>query len=148
MPPEAIEKWGGNSPRHAAGNSGELDSKIEDLGLGSHVDQVGATVQNHVGKEVLLVNLTSLGAGDSDTDGHLVLHQIRQVVIGAIAGWGLCVEVAALIGPEHPLVNKKDVDAVPLLVGNLGELETTRRRLNVITTQNKKKLTHSFLLSR
>jgi hypothetical protein len=109
---------------------------------------MGATVQNHVRKEVFLVNLTTLCAGDSDTDRNFIVHQIRQVVIGAIACLGLCIEVSPLIGPEHPVIDEKNVDGVPLLVGNLGELETTRCRLNIITAQNKQKITHPFLLSR
>jgi xanthine/CO dehydrogenase XdhC/CoxF family maturation factor len=47
---------------------------------------MGAAIQDHVGKEFFLVNLTSIGAGSSDANGHLVFDQVGQVVIGAITG--------------------------------------------------------------
>jgi hypothetical protein len=145
-----IEKGGsGGTPRgNPRGIRPRFQLEIKDLGFGSHVDQVRAAVQGHVGKEVLLVNLTSLGTGDSNTDRHFVLHQVWQVVAGAVACRGFCVEITPLVGPDHPVIDEKQIDRVPLLVGNLGKLETARRRLDVVTAQNEQKITHPFLLSR
>jgi len=42
--------------------------EVEDLGFGGKIDQMVRSVKQHVGEEPRLVNLTSLGAGDSDPD--------------------------------------------------------------------------------
>ena len=60
--------------------------KVEDFRFRRHIDHVPASVKNHVRKKMSLVNLTSIGTGDSDTDGHFVFHQIWQVVIWTITG--------------------------------------------------------------
>ena len=52
-------------------------SKIENFGFGSQIDQMGAPIQDHIGKKLGLVHLTSLGAGDSDANRHFVFHQVR-----------------------------------------------------------------------
>ena len=69
--------------------------KVEHFGFGCQIDQMGTPVQNHVGEKFGLVNLTILGAGDSDPDGHGLFHQIGEIVTGGIPGNGLLVQVPA-----------------------------------------------------
>jgi hypothetical protein len=61
-------------------------SKIKNLGFGCQINQMRSAVQDHIGKEFGLVQLTGLGTGDSDPDGDLVFNQIRQIIIGTISG--------------------------------------------------------------
>lgn len=63
----------------------EFVSKIDHFGLCGQIDQMGATVKNHVGEKRCLVNLTGSGTGRSDPDGDLVFDQVGQIVIGTVA---------------------------------------------------------------
>jgi hypothetical protein len=109
-----------------------LGSEIDHLGLSGEIDEVGAAVEDHVAEEIVLVNLTSLGAGNSDPDGDLVFHQIVQVVVWAVSGGSFDREVPCLVGPQHAAVDKENVYGVPLFPGNLGELKTPRRLFVVV----------------
>jgi len=95
---------------------------------------MGAAIHHHIGKELCLVNLTGLGARNSDPDGYLVLHQVRQIVVGAIAGPGLCIHVPARIRPHHSVINKENINRMSLGVGDLGELKTPGRTIDLVFT--------------
>jgi hypothetical protein len=61
-------------------------SEIKHLRFGSQIDQMGSAIQDHVGQEFFLVDLTSIGTRNSDANRHLVFDQVGQVVIRAITG--------------------------------------------------------------
>jgi hypothetical protein len=119
-----------------------LSLKVEDFGFRGQIDQMGTSVKTHIGKELGLVNLTSLGAGNSDPNGDFLLHQIGEIVIRAITRDGFHTEVSGFVRPCYPTVNKEQVYHVPLGMGNLCKLETPGCRLVVILAQDKKKTDH------
>jgi hypothetical protein len=121
--------------------------EVEDLGFDGKIDQVRRSVKQHIGKEFGLVDLTSLGARNSDSDGDLLFDQIRQIVVGTVPGSRLDAEIAGFVCPGHAVVNEENVDLMFLGVCDLGELKTSRRRLIVVLAQNEKKICHGFLLS-
>ena len=47
---------------------------------------MGCTIEDHVRKEIFLVNLTSLGTRNSNANWNLVLDQVGQIIIWAITG--------------------------------------------------------------
>jgi hypothetical protein len=65
------------------------------------------TIQHHIGEELGLVDLTSLGAGNSDSYRDFLLHQIRKIVVGTVTRRGLCIEISGLVRPRYSPVNKK-----------------------------------------
>jgi hypothetical protein len=111
--------------------------KVEDFGFGSQIDEMGAPIQNHIGKKFGLVHLTGLGAGNSDPDGDLMLHQIGQIVIGAIARGGFAGQIPGRVGPSDPVVNEKQINLMPLGMGDLAELKTAGGLFHIILAQNK-----------
>ena len=68
-------------------------SKVEHLGFRREVNQMGPPVEHHVGEEFRLVQLTSIGTRNSDSNGDFIFDQIRQIIIGAIARDGLDIEI-------------------------------------------------------
>jgi hypothetical protein len=98
---------------------------------------MGASIQHHVREEFGLVNLTGLGARNSDSDGHLVVDQIRQIIVGTVSGFGLNAEISLGISPMNAIVDEKQVRLMSFGMGNLGKLETSCGRLVVILAQNK-----------
>jgi hypothetical protein len=119
--------------------------KVEHFSLGGQVDQVGPAVQHHVGEESALVNLTRLGAGNSDTDGNIVLHQIPKVVIGTITGGCFDGKITARIRPHDAAVNEKQIYRVPFFMGDFGELKTAGCFFAFILAQYKEKIRHDGL---
>ena len=61
--------------------------EVEDLGVRCQIDQMGAAVQHHVREKVGVVNLTSLGAGNSNANWNLIFHQVGEIIIGAVPGF-------------------------------------------------------------
>jgi hypothetical protein len=116
--------------------------EIENLGFGRKIDQMRAAVQDHVGEELRLVNLTSFDAGNSDPDGHFIFDKIGQVVVGTVPGKGFYGHVARFVGPGDSAVDKKQVHIVRLRVSNLCKLKTPGRLLVVILAQNKQEIGH------
>jgi hypothetical protein len=64
------------------------DLKIEHLGFRRHVDEVGASVQLHVGPEMGFIDISVFRAGGADAGFNLVFHQIGQVVVRAVTRGG------------------------------------------------------------
>jgi hypothetical protein len=81
--------------------------EIEDFGVRCQIDQMGAAVQHHVREKVGLVNLTSLGAGNSDPDGHLVIDKIGEIVVGAVPRGRFQIEIPVRIGPHDAAVDQE-----------------------------------------
>ena len=77
-------------------------------------------VQQHIMEEFRLVNLTSIGTGNSDPDGDFLLDEIRQEVVRAITRDGLYAEIPGLVRPGNPAVGQKHVDIMTLGMGDLG----------------------------
>ena len=117
----------------------ETGSEIEHLGLGCHVDQVGAAIEHHVAVELGLVELTVLGAGRTNAHRHLVFDQVGQVVADAIAGVGLLTAVTILIAQSHRC-HYKEIDLVALGIGDHGKLKAAGCLLNIVVTSTNKKL--------
>jgi len=108
---------------------------------------VGATVQYHVAEKRILVNLTSLGTRNSDTDGDLVFNKIGQVVIGAIAGRGFFRKVSVCICPYDTIIDKKNIHRVTFFGGDLGKLEAAGCTFIAILSQRKQKISHFSMIS-
>jgi hypothetical protein len=87
--------------------------KIEHLGFRSQIDQMWATVKEHVREEVFFVNLTSFGAGDSNSNRNLFFDQIRKVVIRAVPRRCFYGQVPFRIGPGNPAIDEKHIGLVP-----------------------------------
>jgi hypothetical protein len=100
-------------------------SKIKNLGFGCQINQMRSTIQDHIGKEFGLIHLTGLGTGDSNPDGDLVFHQIRQIIIRAISGSGVDSHVPGGIGPFHPIIDEKNIYLMTFGMGDFGELKTS-----------------------
>jgi hypothetical protein len=98
---------------------------------------MGAAIQHHVGEEFGLVHLTGLGAGDSDPYGDFILHQIGQVVIGAIPRGCFDGQISTGIGPFHTIVNKKEIHLMPFGMGDLAQLKTPGSLFNLVFAQDK-----------
>jgi hypothetical protein len=73
--------------------------KIKNLSFGSQINQRAARIHGHVRVKFGLVNLTSVGAGNSDANGDFVFNQIRQKIIRAIAGSCLFGQIPRRIRP-------------------------------------------------
>lgn len=73
---------------------------------------MGSTVKNHVRIEVFLVNLTSLGTRNSNADWNLVLDQVWQIIIRAISGRRVDIQISSGISPIHTIVDKKHIRLV------------------------------------
>ena len=70
-----------------------LELKIENFRFCCQVDQMRPTIEKHVGEEVRLINLTSLGTGDSDSDRDFLLNKVSQIIVWTIPGNGLDMEI-------------------------------------------------------
>jgi hypothetical protein len=106
--------------------------EIEYFRVRSQIDKVRSTVHCHVAEKVVLVNLTRFGTGNSDPDGDLAVHQVRKVIIRAVAGWCRCFEVPGGIGPQHPVINKKNIYGMPFLSRYFSKLKAAGCLLIVI----------------
>jgi hypothetical protein len=84
-----------------------------------------------------LVNLTSFGTRDSNSNRDFVFNQIGKIIIRAITRRCFYIQIPLGIRPANPAVDKKEIRFVPLGVGNFGELETPGSGLVIIATQNK-----------
>jgi hypothetical protein len=121
-------------------------SEIENSSLGHQVNQMRCTVENHIGKEIGLVNLTGFGARQSDPDHDFIFLKIREIVLRAIPGDCLLGEVSRPVGPQRAVFDKKDVDLVAFLMGHFCKLETPRRQVDVIFAESVDKFCHFRLL--
>jgi hypothetical protein len=83
------------------------DLEIKHLRFGGQIDQMRPPVEDHVGEKIFLVNLTSIGARNSDTDGNLAFDQKGQIIIGAITGLRADGQIPTLVGPHHAIVNQE-----------------------------------------
>ena len=82
-------------------------SESKDLGLGRHVDQVGAAIKGHVTVKPGFVELAVLGAGGADAHRHLVFDLIGQILVDAVAGAGFLVAVPILHRPVNAAADGK-----------------------------------------
>lgn len=87
-------------------------SKIKHFRFGSQIYQMGCTIEEHVRKEFFLVNLTILGTRNSNANGDLVLDQVRQIIIRAISGCRVDIQISCGISPIHTIVDKKQIRLV------------------------------------
>jgi hypothetical protein len=104
---------------------------------------VRTAIEDHVGEEFGLVNLTSVGAGDSDSDWHFFFNQIRQVVVGAITRGGLLTQIPGFVRPGYASIDEEEVHFVLFRVSDLGKLETPCCRFIVVLIQDKQKISHA-----
>ena len=70
---------------------------------------MGSTIKDHVRKEFILVDLTSLRTRNSDANWNLVFNQVWQIIIWAITGWCFNIQISSVIRPTNAIVNKKDI---------------------------------------
>jgi len=82
-----------------AKGAGFADLKVKNLSFCGQINKRAACIHRHVGVKFCLVNLTSLGAGNSDANGDFVFNQIGQKIIRAIAGSCLCGQIPRRIRP-------------------------------------------------
>jgi hypothetical protein len=122
-------------------------SEIENLGFRGHIDQMGPTVQLHVGEEFGFVHTAIFRTGRAYADFDLVFHQVGQVVVGAVSGDGLDAEVPVFVSPRHAIVNEKHIHMMALGMGNLRELTAAGQGFVVILAEYEQKIGHLFLLS-
>ena len=87
-------------------------SKIKHFRFGSQIYQMGGTIKKHVRKEAFLVNLTRLGARNSNANGDLVLDQVGQIIIRAISGGRVNIQISSGISPIHAIVDEKQIRLV------------------------------------
>jgi hypothetical protein len=92
-------------------------------------------VQQHVGKKFGLVNLTGIGARRSDPNGNVVFQEVREIVIRTIPGNGLFLEIPCFVGPQCTILDKENIDPVPLFVCEFGELKTSCSQVDVVFTE-------------
>ena len=93
---------------------------------------MGAAVQRHVREKFSLVNLTGICAGNSDPDGHLVFNQIGQIIVRAVTGGCLFIQISVFIGPGDTPIDKKHIRLVSFGMGDFSELKTPGGRLIVV----------------
>jgi hypothetical protein len=96
---------------------------------------MGSTVEQHIGKELGLVNLTGICARRSDPDGNFVFQEVREIVVRAVPGNGFFLEIPSFVGPQCAVLDKENIDLVTLFVCELGELKTSCRQVDVIFTE-------------
>ena len=106
--------------------------EIEDLRFCGKINEMWSAIKHHVREEFRLVNLTSLGAGNSDPYGHFFFNQVGQIVVGAVAGRCLLIKVPGFVRPRYSPVNEEKIYPVFFCVGNLCELETSCCRFDLI----------------
>jgi hypothetical protein len=88
--------------------------KIKNLGFCSQINQRATGVHRHIVIKFGLVNLTSVGAGNSDTNGNFVFDQIGQKIIGTVSGRCVFGHIPGRIRPHDTVFNKKNVHLMPL----------------------------------
>lgn len=91
-----------------------------------------ATIQNHVGKELRLVHLTSIGTGNSDPNGNFIFHKVWQVIIGAITRSGLHIEISGLVSPGYSAIDEEQIDLMSFGVGDFRKLKASGCRFSVV----------------
>jgi hypothetical protein len=117
--------------------------EIKHLGFRSEIDEMGASIQDHVWKKLWLVHLTSVGTGDSDPYWDFIVHKVGKIVLRTVAGLGLGSEIPGWICPKNPIVNEKEVHLMFLGMRDLGQLKTPGRRVDIALAQYKQKITHT-----
>ena len=90
--------------------------KIKHFPLGHQVNKMWSAVEQHIGKELGLVNLTGICAWRSNSYRDLVFHQIGEIIIRTISGYGLFFEVPRVVGPQRAILNEKYVNVMSFLV--------------------------------
>jgi hypothetical protein len=86
---------------------------------------MGTAIQSHVGEKFGLVNLTGVCAGNSDPDGDLVFNQIGQILVRAVTGGRLFIQISVFIGPGDTPIDKKHIRIVPFGMGDFSKLKTS-----------------------
>ena len=122
-------------------------SEIENFRFRCHVDQVGASIEGHIGVKEGLVKISVFSAGGADTYLYLVFDKIGQVVIGAVSGYRPDAAVFGFYGPVNSAVYEKEIDRVIFRVGDFGELKTSRRLFIVIGAKHKQEISHILTFS-
>jgi len=97
-------------------------------------------VHQHIGEEVGLVHLTSLGARGSDANRDFVFHQVCQMIARTVPGVCFDAEIPVFIRPRHAIINEKDIDSMTFGMGDSGEMKTSGGRSIVIPAQGKQKV--------
>ena len=96
----------------------DSESEVEYLGLSSEVNEMGTTVQYHVGEEFILVNLTSFCTGNSDAYRDFIFDKVWQIIIGTITGSRFFREIPGGIGPCHSGIDEEHIHRVPFSMCN------------------------------
>jgi hypothetical protein len=117
-------------------------SEVKNLCIRGEIHEMRASVQKHVGKEFGLVNLTSLGAGNSDPDRDFMLYQVGQIILWTIAGYCFDRKIPGGIGPFHASVDKKNIYLVSFFAGDFRKLKTSGRLFIVILSKREQKIRH------
>lgn len=125
-------------------HAGALESEVEDLGLGGHIDQVRPPIQRHVGEKLGLIEPPVFGARRTDSDLHLMLHQIRDMVVGTVSGGGLYGQIPCLVRPHDAAIYKEEIYRMALGMGDFCKLKTSGRSLVIVFAQNEQEIGHTI----
>jgi hypothetical protein len=117
--------------------------EIEDLRFRSHIDQMGTTIQLHVREELRFIHFAILGAGSAQANQHFVFDKVGQVIIGAIPGGGLLVEVPGLVRPGHSPIDEEEIHLMTFRMSDLCELKAPRCSFIVILAQDEQEISHA-----
>ena len=90
--------------------------KIKHFPLSHQINKMWSTIEQHIGKELGLVNLTSIRARRSNPYRDLVFNQIGKIIIRTISGYGLFFEIPRVVGPQRAILNEKYVNVVSFLM--------------------------------
>jgi hypothetical protein len=122
-----------------------LTLKIKHFRLGHQINQVGSTVEQHIGEKIGLVNLTGICTRRSDPDGDLVFHQVWKIIVRTIPGDGLFFEIPRVVCPQSTIFNEKNINIVPFFMGQFSELETPGCKIYIVLAKSVDKICHNFL---
>jgi hypothetical protein len=96
----------------------DSESEVKYLCFSSEVNEMGTTVQYHVGEEFILVNLTSFCTGNSDAYWYFIFDKVWQIIIGTITGSCFFRKIPGGIGPCHSGIDEENIHRVPFSMGN------------------------------
>jgi hypothetical protein len=129
---------------HIRCNKKRCDSELEikHLCFSSEVNEMGTTVQYHVGEEFILVDLTSFCTGNSDAYWYFIFDEVLQMIIGTITGSCFLREIPGGICPCHSVIDEENIYRVSFPMGNFCELKTPGCFFIVILTKRKQEIRH------
>jgi len=122
--------------------------KSEYLGLVGKVYQGHPGADLGPGREVVFSHHPGLGAGFANQNAGAPLHQELPIGDEFVAGGGLDPLRKGEVGEIDGIINQEDHHFMPLVLGDLGELETAHGPGGVLGTagQHEQELAHGLLL--